>query len=298
LGGETIVNERTAPLTDSDAGTGSSSSTTQAQSTGATCSGGTFTKPDLSKLKACQSGGHCYAKEKIPSNTAGALAPCEDASQLCVPDEILNAGGQKLKQCTQPDAVASVAGKGGGCVNINLLPEVKRQAGQYLKQQECDANTICIPCKNPQNNTDSPFCSEIGVYESACTGGAPQTAAAATDAGPPPMPCCSSNGKSAGVCMSNTILPADQKGAMPQDVCSSADVCMPAAMLQGKGTSCDAGLLFGKGVCMDSCFNTMLKVAGVLHALPQDVCGDTEICTPCDILAKNMPPGIAIPGCQ
>jgi hypothetical protein len=73
---------------------------------------------------------------------------------------------------------------------------------------------------------------------------------------------------------------------------------MPAAMLQGKGVSCTAGRILGKGVCLDACFNTMLKVADVLHALDRDVCGETELCTPCSILKDQMPPGITIPGCS
>lgn len=300
IGGETIVNEHAAAVT-ADAGTASPASASPVgKGAASACSGGKMIAADLSKLKACKEHGHCYPTNKLPAATPGPLfAPCDDASEACVPDEILTAGGKKLKQCTQPDSIKAVAGPGGGCVTLSLLPEVEAKAGQFLKQQECDADQVCIPCKNPQDNTDSPFCSEIGVYVDACDEGttAPHTSA---EAGAPSdaQPCCTANGKSNGVCMSSNVLPADKRDAMPQDTCAKTDVCMPASLVQGKGTACNAGLLFGKGVCLDACFNTMLKIAGVLHALPQDACGESELCTPCSILKDQMPAGITIAGCE
>jgi hypothetical protein len=98
--------------------------------------------------------GHCYPQDKLPRATPGELfSPCDDPSEACVPDELLLAGGKKLKSCTQPDAVKAVTGDGGGCVTIALLPEVQRQAGPFLKQQECEPDQVCMPCKNPQDNS-------------------------------------------------------------------------------------------------------------------------------------------------
>ena len=300
IGGETIVNEHAAAVS-TDAGAASPASTSAAKSAGATCAGGKLVAVDVSKLKTCKAHGHCYPTNKLPATTPGPLfPPCDDASEACVPDEILTAGGKKLKPCTQPDSIKSVAGPGGGCVTLKLLPEVEAKAGQFLQRRECDVDQVCVPCKNPEDNSDSPFCSEIGVYEDACEAGTAAPKGTSAEAGAPAagMPCCTANGKSNGVCMPASVLPADKKDAMPQDTCAPADVCMPAAMVQGKGTSCNAGLLLGKGVCMDRCFNTMLKIAGVLRAIPQDACGETELCTPCSVLEEQMPPGIAVPGCR
>jgi hypothetical protein len=304
LGGETIVNESQG-ADDGDGGAGSSS----AQTTGAACAGAKFAKVDLSTLKGCQPGGHCYDKAKTPGALAAYLTPCDDATQVCVPDEVLSAAGDKLQTCTQPANVANVVGPGGGCINLALMPDVQKQAGAYLQQGECPSGLTCMPCKNPQTNSDSGFCGGVGVYDDSSCGAAGADGGAgggegaggdggAGGVGAGGQACCTTNGKSNGVCMPGSILPADSQGAMPQDTCASSDVCMPAAMVQGKATSCDAGFLFGPGICLDQCFNSMLEVGGSLGVLSSDGCADTEVCTPCSFLQSQMPAGMALPGCQ
>lgn len=257
------------------------------------CTGRKFATPDLSTLKACKAGGHCWPKAKLFSLMASGLTACDDPNDACVPDEILKAGGTKLKSCTQPDAVKAATGEGGGCVNLALFPDAQAQAAQYLQQRECDAGQTCMPCMNPLNQQKTGFCEEIGVFDAPCSGGE-------TDAGTPPPPpaCCTTNGKSNGVCMSATVLPADKQDAMPKDTCASGNVCMPTAFFGGTPTSCNAGLLLGKGICMDVCFNDMLSLAGSLGILTGKGCGSTELCAPCSILKSQMPKGIALPGCE
>src|SRR5262245_50948311 len=86
----------------------------KAQSTSATAGASTcdapFVKPDVAKLPACGDGkGHCYAKTKTPA--AEVLGPCPDASTVCVPDELLKAGGDKLKSCN-----VAALGAPGACI--------------------------------------------------------------------------------------------------------------------------------------------------------------------------------------
>jgi hypothetical protein len=267
-----------------------------APSSESSCTGRAFASPNLASLTACNAGGHCYAKAKVPDEIASGLGPCANPSDVCVPDEILRAAGNKLASCTQPDAVKAATGDGGGCVNLALFPEAQKQAGAFLKQQECAPGLVCMPCKNPLDNKATPFCSAIGVYDQAC--GDVTDGGASLPKPPPAQACCTTNGKSNGICMSTSILPADKKDSMPRDTCPADNACMPAALFEGKPTTCNAGVFFGKGICMDTCFNPMLEIAGSLGLLSGKGCGETELCAPCQILLQQTPPGVPVPGCS
>jgi hypothetical protein len=259
------------------------------------CTGGKFAKPDVSKLTACGTGGkaHCYDKTKIPAEAVQGFNPCPNAAEVCIPDEILTAGGGALKSCT------SIIGK-GACVQVsqlNIPAEFKSQLSA-LKPDVCDSGMLCTPCTNPlQNNAPNPLCNaSVGVFDSACSGGAAAPAGAATTPAAPAAPqeqCCKSGGKANGICMSAAAVPEANKGDAPQDTCSSGNVCIPAFVADPKGpTRCTAGPfgLGGPGVCMDQCFNSMLNIAGVIFG--NDGCGQTETCVPCAI-GKDK----GLPGC-
>ena len=59
-----------------------------------------FVAPDLSKLEPCGTDGksHCYpwAKASVPKEE---LAPCDDPAEVCMPDKLLLANGQKATAC-------------------------------------------------------------------------------------------------------------------------------------------------------------------------------------------------------
>lgn len=245
----------------------------------ATCSGGTYATPDVSKLTACGGGkGHCYAKEKTPY--AEMLGACPNANEVCVPDEVLAAGGNRLKQCK------SIIGD-GGCITLSLIPamEADPRAKSMLKQDVCDAGQVCAPCINPEDNgAPTPFCQPIGVYGECKGSGAP-----AADAGPtaPPKPleaCCTSGGKSNGVCISEQAIPEAQRDEAPDDSCSTGNKCVPKAIFEGKPVVCNAGMILGKGVCLDECFNSMMGLASDIGLLWQDRCASTEVCVPCSFM--------------
>lgn len=300
LGGETIVNEH-AHFSAGDAGAATAqtaSSSTAASSTGAQCAGAKLAAPDLGTLEACGTHGHCWPQKKLPKNLVGLFKACPSAADACVPDEILQANGKTLPECKQPDTSKAVVGEGGGCITLAMMPQVEAQAGQYLKQQTCGEGQVCMPCKDPRDGSATPFCAAIGVLDGTCEDTATATPAPTPDAGAPAQGCCTANGVSNGMCLSSSVLPADHQDAMPQDTCAKTDVCMPASLIRGKPTTCDAAFPFDKGVCLDRCFSTFLKVGGAFHTLSQEGCGETELCTPCFILAKTMPEGITVPGCQ
>lgn len=292
LDSPTYIHSQTASATEQpDGGAASSSAAGSGGATGSTasavtCSANDFVKPDLSKLTACGNGkGHCYAKGKL--SIAGILAACPNAAEVCVPDEVLQAGGQPLKSCT------SIIGP-GGCITSSLVPELEKQGAGILKPDVCSAGQVCAPCTDPTHaNAPTPFCQPTGVHEKECSA----SSAAGGDGGsstptPASEPCCTTKGKSNGICITETAVPASQRNQTKQDTCSGGNKCVPAAFVAGKPVTCTAGLL-GSGVCMDKCFNDMMSIAGGIGILSSDGCGTTEVCVPCGLVS-----GQGVPGCK
>lgn len=283
IGSDTYISSTQDTAVTADAGPRAAPSAGGATGDGGslTCSSSDFVKADLATLTACGDGkGHCFAKTKIA--IASLLTACPDAAQVCVPDEILVAGGQPLKSCT------SIIGP-GGCVTATLIPQIIQQGGSALKPDICSPTQLCVPCNDPRTpGATTPFCQPIGVHEKECSAGAGAsdggTAAAAT-------PCCTTNGKSNGVCIAETAVPEAQRSKTKQDVCAAANKCVPAAFVAGTPVKC--GGLLGDGVCMDKCFNDMMSLAGDIGLLGSKGCGTTEVCVPCSFVS-----GQGVPGCK
>lgn len=283
LASPTYITTQSAPEPAADASAPSSASTLTsgaASDSTTACAGGTFAKVDIAKLAPCGNGlGHCYDKTKTPG--AEQLVACPTATEVCVPDDILLAAGAKLQSCT------SIIGP-GGCVAGSLIPAIAAQGGSALKQDVCKTGRICVPCTDPTHgNAPTPFCSPVGVMESACA------TSAAGDAGAPPPPsqkCCTKQGRSNGICIAETAVPEARRSQTVQDTCTSGNRCVPSALAAGNPSSCNAGS--AKGVCMDTCFNDMLNLASSIGFLGQDWCGPTEVCIPCAMVS-----GQGVPGC-
>ncbi len=240
-----------------------------------------FTAVDLTKLTACGDGkGHCYAKDRAP--LADNLTACANAADVCVPDEVLNAAGKTLKGCT------SIVGA-GGCVTSALIPDLEKNKS-YLKQDVCDAGQLCTPCADPtKGNAATPFCKPIGAYKTADKELSCSTGGVLPKPPPPPAAlCCTSKaGSSNGTCLAETAVPEKNRKDAKQDTCSSGEKCVPTAFLAGKPVACKPGLVGGKGVCLDKCFNGMLGLASVV--LGRDVCEETEACIPCSFAPSGTP---------
>ena len=253
------------------------------------CEGGDFVKPDLSKLIPCGDGkGHCYDKSKTPMSDK--LVACADANEVCVPDEVLEAGGSTLQICT------FVLGGPGACFTADLVPEIVEQGGGQLTQDVCAPDQRCVPCVNPLSNEKepTPFCQPIGVHANACSGGvngAGSGGASGSAPAPAQQPCCTTKGKSNGVCLPEHVIPEDRRDQTKQDACGAGDRCVPSAFVSGKPVKCSAGLL-GSGVCMDECFDDMMSLGADLGILDGEGCGDTEVCVPCTFAGKD------VPGCE
>jgi hypothetical protein len=230
-----------------------------------------FQSVELSSLEACgeENGkGHCYDGEKIA--LADSLVACRSPGKVCVPDEMLEAAGRKLRSCH------SIIGD-GACVQAGLIPELARRGKGILQKDSCADGFTCMPCKNPEaNNAPTGFCEPIGVHEAACVGG--KNAKVET--------CC----HYAGVCLAPDGVPADKRDQLEQDSCSGGKLCAPAALSDGVPVKCSgpAGL---SGVCLDVCFARILASTEIV--LGGGSCRPTEVCLPCAIGASQ-----GLPGCD
>lgn len=277
LGSDTYITQK-SEVSQKDGG--ASTATTTSTTTGGTCGKDDFEKVDTATLTACGNGkGHCYDKTKVG---IGNLDACPDASQVCLPDELLKAGGDELESCT------SLAGT-GVCFAIDPLTAITSKGGNALSQDICDAGQKCVPCNDPtQGGAPSGFCGPQGVHRNACTGAAAAADAPAAGA----QACCTSNGKSNGICIQESAIPPAQQGMIGQESCATGSVCAPSSFVTNKPNRCSAGV-WGNGVCMDQCFNNMMAIAGGIGFLEQDACASTEFCIPCLFVS-----GQGVPGCQ
>jgi hypothetical protein len=260
----------------------STDSSAASTSAGGTCAG-TFAKVEVSTLTPCGNGkGHCYDKTKTPNPTA--YIACPNANEICVPDTLFATPGGRAKSCS------SIAGP-GACATLELVnvPEADKENSKLLKPDICTGGDVCTPCIDPRNQASTGACEPLGVFDRPCAGG---SASAPTTPAKPPEACCTTNGKSSGICLPADAIPPEQKGDTIQDTCSGGNQCVPAALANGTPVKCNAGLI-GSGVCIDKCFSSLLSIGGTLGFLRGDGCSATEECVPCLFLK-----GKGAPGCQ
>ena len=250
-----------------------------------TCDADDFALPDLEELTPCGGGkGHCFDRDKTPM--ADEMVACDDEAEVCVPDEILTAGGDTLYACS----VQALGGADGACITASLFPTIVAQGGDALKQDVCDPGQLCVPCTDPTHgNAPTPFCQEIGVHASACgnakASGSSDGGAAQAEA----QLCCTTEGVSHGICIDQSAIPADKRSKTIKDTChGSSNRCVPRAMVEGNPVTCDAGIA-GKGVCMDKCFNSLMGTASSIGALSTEGCDAHEVCVPCVAAGKDTP---------
>lgn len=223
-----------------------------------------FAKPDLRKLEVCGNGkGHCFDGSKSPLPESK-LEACS-GSDVCVPDEVLSAGGGKLKSCT-----FFIGKKPGACIST-LVKDIDAHKNE-LQRDVCAEHERCAPCIDPTNGESSHLCDDIGVHEQDCVGGEGARAAS----------CC----HGFGVCMNEDAAPDSSRDQLSRDTCASNKLCAPASMVDGKPVKCS--VLGFSGVCLDTCFASMLKAT---TSVTRSNCGPTELCLPCAIGKSQGMPG-------
>jgi len=284
---DTYITAQAAPEAP-DAKGAETKGTTTTSTTAGTTSGAPknecgFEKVDLSTLTACGNNrGHCVPKERAPM--ADALTACPNAAEVCVPDNMIAAAGDKVKSCK------SLGDLAGACVTYKLLPDIEAKGGSVLPADVCDPDQKCAPCVNPQDQKNTGLCDATGVKQAKCEGGATSSTPDAGPPAPPPPACCTTNGKSNGSCIDEKLIPADKRAETKLDTCSAGNKCVPTSFFQLKPVACN-NEVFGKGVCLDKCFDDMLAGIGSVF-LGKDVCGETELCLPCSLAS-----GRGIPSC-
>lgn len=213
-----------------------------------------------STLPSCQCGdSHCVPKGAVPSAVASKLSACSgDATGLCVPDTLIESGGDFV-----PETCASIGGAEGRCLST-CLPDVAAQAAS-LPQGTCALTERCVPCYDPFS------LAETGACRLSCDPG--------PTAPPKPLPkCC----KDRGTCVPGASVPPASASSLVQDSCPAGvgDLCVPDAFLKKTWSriDCTASIVIlpaGPGVCMPECIH------GMSSLLAKGACPDGMKCAPC-----------------
>jgi hypothetical protein len=227
-----------------------------------------FVVPDLAKAKPCGTDGrsHCYPWAKT-SVAKEELEPCDDPSEICMPDKLLLAGGKKPQECKFG------GGDEGACLPLAFKQIAKNAAA--LSQDSCEADERCVPCIHPIEKVETGVCLEAGVHEEDCVGGPGEQGDVES--------CCAG----LGVCVDIDSVPAESREDATSMGCSAGTICAPAAMANEKPKRCET---FGgfDGICLPKCFAPMLQGADT-----SDECNAFELCLPCFIAE-----GQGMPGCE
>lgn len=245
-----------------------------------------FVKVDVKSLTACKAGGgkgtgkgHCYPKAKTGQDDATAAQfedPACKPDEVCVGDNILEAGGGELKKCTFK---ATGKAEEGRCM-ANLARDMAANFSILKSTEEgpCDADEACSPCTDPRTKEDTHICKAVGVYEKECSDG---------DKGKQIDLCCAG----LGICMPADSVPGGAADSLPRDACKKDDapVCVPASLVDGKGQACE--IAGAPGMCLPFCFADMVKGA---QAGLRSSCNALSFCLPCSA-AKLA--GFDMPGC-
>ena len=229
---------------------------------------------DVTKLEVCGGGGaRCVPPAAVPAEVAPMLAPC--AGGLCVPEEVLVAGGRHL-----PARCTSLSDAEGRCMHLSL-PAVAAQAAR-LPASTCEADERCVPCFDPLDGKPTGVCATVSCD-------APKE--------PPKRwkECCRISGASMGRCVPSQLVPEAARIALDDDeLCEQGELCAPVDLLdRGPNPPCTAEAPLGgsyAGVCVADCFDFGFKAV----ALRRGSCAPGQMCLPCKV--NGAPSGA--PGCQ
>jgi hypothetical protein len=243
--------------------------------------------PDQRGLTKCCTDGpaHCVPSSAVPDQLASYLTPCDDPSQLCMPDSVIHAGASY-----QPAQCTSLGNEKGVCLSL-CIPKVGNdpQVG-LLPQDICGDGEVCVPCINPLNKMSTGACSLLGPHcgDGGLTGGSDDGGGGTCPYVGPPIvdpskfaacaPACGG-----AHCVPATLVPAAQQSLL--SACTASDgsggFCAPDKVVAAGGNyvppTCRS-VVGAEGRCMSTCLPAVAAQASVL---PKDTCGDGEVCAPC-----------------
>jgi hypothetical protein len=219
------------------------------------------TNPGLPACNPACTGAHCLPTEFVPTSLQTQLFACGsgDNAGYCVPDNIIEAGGQVLPtSCT---AFAGVPASEGRC----LSPCLKAVQEQPSLEACTNSSNKCVPCTNPITGADTGACSS-----SKCD--SPQS---------PPYTfpyCCNGN---EGRCVPKSQVPSSLQSNLNQNSCADSNyLCVPNENLPGGpgNTQVCNVPVFGQGRCYSNCLNL-----GLGQLFPQESCPADHSCVPCSV---------------
>ncbi len=235
----------------------------------------------------CDSGpAHCVPDDDVLPKLASELDPCPDGTSVCMPDPIIEGGGQFMPApCT-----SSVGNAAGVCLSQCIPLVANNPQAALLGQDGCGTGELCIPCNNPLSGVSTGACDLIALLCTSGDGGTdgggdggqicPYTGPPLID--PTTLPDC------APACAGAHCLPASTVPTAQQSLlgaCTAkggaAGLCAPDPLISTGGNfvpqSCTS-VAGAEGRCLSVCLPSVASQAAVL---PDDVCAANEKCVPC-----------------
>jgi hypothetical protein len=246
--------------------------------------------PKSKNLTACCDTGpaHCVPDDQVLPKLASELTACPDGNSVCMPDPIIEGGGQFM-----PAACTSSVGNSAGVCLSQCIPLVANNPQSALLGQDgCGDGELCVPCKNPLSGASTGACDLIALL---CTngdggtdgGGSGDGGQACPYTGPPlidptTLPACAP-ACSGAHCLPASTVPAGQQSLLTS--CTAAGgvpgLCAPDELISTGGNfvpkSCTS-VAGAEGRCLSTCLPSVSSEAAVL---PDDVCAAGEKCVPC-----------------
>jgi hypothetical protein len=206
---------------------------------------------------------HCVPNFFVPDPASvHAFPPC-DSSSVCIPDYQINTtGGIQYKKCR------SIGNLEGACVSVCNLAASTAPNTNFLPQDTCIENEVCVPCYDPIKNGLTAF-NPCGNYTAAsCNGGA-------TEDGVVFDKCCNGNG----TCVPGLedIYP-EVAALLGRNGCTGEDdLCLPALFsVTGYLPAVCETAAGEEGRCLSDCVSSTLTE----KSTRQD-CATNERCIPC-----------------
>jgi hypothetical protein len=215
---------------------------------------------------------HCVPKDVIPENFVELLGPCTEPSQVCAPDNFIEANAQLIpKTCT------SVGEAEGRCL-AQEIPQVAQMA-RFLPVDNCEPNERCVPCYDPLTGDLLPSC------KIAC------------DPGPTkPALVFSKCANDLGRCVPRSAVPTNlQKQLKVSDCKQDLELCAPVRVIDrnAKPQMCQVKYVGIPRPKPAVCIEDVLTIG---LTLSQSDCPPNFKCTPCFNPLENLAP-TNLPGC-
>jgi hypothetical protein len=188
--------------------------------------------------------------DKLPVDT------CGDAL-LCAPTGLAESDAYVAPTC-------HAFGQNEGRCLPACLPDVAKRS-DYLRQDDCDAGNLCVPCFDPVTSDATDACKLGGD----------------TGAAEPPLPfasCC--NGRAR--CIPESIIDLERRDELAHDSCNSQvpSLCVPTVWVDDPHAVPSSCRAYGnaEGRCLSEC---LAEVGERSEQLRQDSCVAGEKCVPC-----------------